>query len=145
MRTLAVLSLLALAPIVGSTVQTAEAGEMPDRGVILHLSHGKKAAHHVIHPLVRAKHMSAGGMGVLVYLDVDAAPLAFADAKPVSFHDHDSTALMKEILANGGRVVVCAECAKAHGKTETDLLEGATIAKPDDFFTVGEKTVTFDY
>lgn len=136
----AVLALFAI-----GSVFAAPPAAMPDRGAIFHLADGPDDPHDVIHPLVRASKMSKAGFGVLVYLDVDAAPLAFAGASSVVFKDHDSTKLLQAILANGGKVAVCGECMEAHSKSASDLLEGATVATPDLFFTVGEKTVTFDY
>jgi len=118
---------------------------MPERGFVFHLSEGPDDPHDVIHPLVRASSVSKAGYGVLVYLDVDAAPLAFAGAESVVFKDHDSTQLLKDVIAQGGRVAVCSQCMAAHDKKPGDLLAGAVVSTPELFFTVGDKTVTFDY
>lgn len=145
MRTLIALTLLGLAPLTLSVAQAEETVQVPERGVIFHLSQGKKAPHHVIHPLVRAKKMAEKGIGVLVYLDIDAAPLVFDDAKPVRYADFDSTTLVKDILAAGGRVAVCAQCAKKFEKSEEELLDGVVVSNPDLLFSVGRQTLTFDY
>lgn len=159
MRTLLALALFttssALASEPGEAVEAAQTVEAvqtvsvtdsrPERGVIFHLSHGKKQAHHVIHPLVRAARMSSNGMSVLVYLDVDAAPMAFDGARSVTYEDHDSGDLLRQIVENGGTVAVCGQCAAAAEKTPDDLIDGAIVATAATFFDVGQQIITFDY
>jgi predicted peroxiredoxin len=36
--------------------------------------------------------------------------------------------MMQNVLANGGKILVCPPCAKVRGYAEQDLIEGATIA-----------------
>ena len=36
--------------------------------------------------------------------------------------------MIGNVLANGGRILVCPPCAKVRGYTEHDLIDGATIA-----------------
>lgn len=119
--------------------------ELPERGMIFHLSRGAESPHHVIHPLVRANAMVGSGIGVLVYLDIEAAPLVFADAAPVKFNKYDSVSLIASIVEGGGRVAICAQCAKQFDKSKEDLLAGVVVATPEMLFQVGEKTLTFDY
>ena len=54
--------------------------------------------------------------------------------------------LIKNVMSNGGRVLVCPPCAKVRGYSEKDLIEGATLAGAPAMLEVvkqGASTLSF--
>ena len=74
---------------------------------------------------------SASNMDVTVFLvaaGVDWVRKGATEVAQLNPLDPSIGDMMKSILDNGGRILVCPPCAKVRGYTEESLIEGATIA-----------------
>lgn len=72
---------------------------------------------------------AASGMPVSVWLTGEATMLGLAGSDDVEIpHSPPLSTLRAGILAAGGTLTVCTQCAQRRGVTEADLLPGARIA-----------------
>ncbi|WP_062317268.1 DsrE family protein [Demequina maris] len=72
---------------------------------------------------------AASGLEVSVWLTGDATLHALLGAEDVVIpHSPPLSALRDSVLASGGTLTVCAQCAARREITEADLLPGARIA-----------------
>lgn len=74
---------------------------------------------------------AASGMEVTVFLvaaGVDWARKGAADVAHLNPLDPSIGDMVSNVLANGGRILVCPPCAKVRGYDESSLIDGATIA-----------------
>jgi predicted peroxiredoxin len=92
---------------------------------------------------------AASDMAVTVFLVAAGADWArkgaaeFARPNPL---DPEVREMIANVLASGGRILVCPPCAKVRGYTEDDLIEGATLAGAPAMLEVvnrGAATVSF--
>ena len=151
-RLLPVLVLPALVLLAwGLDPSTADDVGAPVRdGVFVHISHGgssgDESAHRALMGLKMAKLMAAS-RDVLVYLDVTGVELAVAGAD-ASTHPAfaKSTELIREIMAKGGRIVVCPTCLRGAGHEADALREGIALADAEVFFSFTKgRILSLDY
>ena len=66
----------------------------------------------------------------VMFLTSDAAPLCVKGGVDGLSADgmEPMTTLIEQFIGNGGRMWLCPICAKVHGISESDLIEGAEIA-----------------
>lgn len=73
----------------------------------------------------------ASDMEVTVFLvasGVDWVRRGAADVARLNPLDPTMSDMIGNILANGGKILVCPPCAKVRGYSEEDLIDGATVA-----------------
>jgi predicted peroxiredoxin len=92
---------------------------------------------------------SASDMPVTVFLvaaGADWARKGAAGAARPNPLDPPIGEMIANVLASGGRILVCPPCAKVRGYAENDLIEGATLAGAPAMLEVvnrGAATVSF--
>jgi predicted peroxiredoxin len=92
---------------------------------------------------------AASDMEVTVFLvasGVDWARKGAADVARLNPLDPAVSDMIENVLANGGRILVCPPCAKVRGYGEEDLIDGAVIAGAPAMLEVvnrGAGTLTF--
>lgn len=109
-------------------VETAPApGKAP---ILVNITSGKENLHAVSMGLNLAHMAAAAGHRVVVFLNVEApvfatkdlgADVRFADFTPVS-------ELLGQVMAKGGKVVVCGHCAAIQKVDKTQLREGVLVS-----------------
>jgi predicted peroxiredoxin len=133
------LSLSILAATHGCAPTTAAAPATPavadsKPALFVNLTRGKSDLHAASMGLTLAKTAAEHGLQVVVLLNVEAAGLAdrhlgadvrFADFPPVA-------ELLKDIIAHGGSVYVCAHCAAAMKLTREDVAPGIVLSEGGD-------------
>lgn len=112
----------------GSGAQVAS----PDKAALfINITRGKEAVHAVSMALHLAGTAAERGHRVVVFLNAEAPifgsttlgdDVKIADFPPVR-------QLVGEVVARGGKVLVCAHCAKVTGVDASTLLPGVTIAE----------------
>jgi predicted peroxiredoxin len=118
----------------------------PRDGMFIHLSKGPEDAHRVLMAFKMAEVMSAD-KDVLMYLDIEAVHLVVKDAPDVSKEGFPSTLeQISKLLEAGVIIQVCPTCLKVAGYTESDLMEGVSLANKEKFFNFTQgKTLSIDY
>lgn len=119
--------------------------QQDSKAAVFHLTRWQKEPHHLLHPLMRAKHFAEAGIKTVIFLDVDAHELGFKDGGTIKYEELDARTVLKEAQDKGAKVLVCHGCMKRKGKTEKDLIEGAAVATPESFFNLAQETIVFDY
>jgi predicted peroxiredoxin len=113
-----------------STAVTSPAAAPTKPALLINITSGKENLHAVSMALKLAQSALADGREVVVFLNVGATVFAstalgedvrFADFPPV-------LQLMREIIAAGGKVIVCAHCASVSGVSEASLLPGTAVS-----------------
>jgi predicted peroxiredoxin len=128
--------------------QTAPATASAKAALLINVTSGKENLHAVSMGLNLAKTALEAGHEVVVFLNVAAPALAtttlgddvkFGDFAPVS-------QLIRDIIAKGGKVIVCGHCAAVSNVAESTLLPGTTVAHHGELFGVLKPgMVTFSY
>jgi predicted peroxiredoxin len=91
----------------------------------------------------------ASGLEVTVFLaasGVDWVRKGAAQVARLNPLDPPIGEMIGNLVANGGRILVCPPCAKVRGYSEQDIIEGATIAGAPAMLEVvkqGAGTLTF--
>jgi predicted peroxiredoxin len=116
--------------------------------LLINVTSGKENLHAASMGLNLAKMALASGHEVVVFLNVAAPVLAttslgdevkFADFTPVS-------QLVREIIAKGGKVIVCGHCAAVSNVAENTLLPGTQVSHHGELLGVLKPgMVTFSY
>lgn len=75
----------------------------------------------------------ARGHKATVWLNVEAVRLAVNQVPhPIhAMHDKSAQELLHEVMANGGKVLVCGNCLKRAGFVRSNLIEGVEMGSPD--------------
>jgi predicted peroxiredoxin len=102
--------------------------------LLLNLTHGKSDLHAASMGLNLAKTALTHGSQVVVFLNVDAAALADRElGADVRFADFPPVAeLLREIIAKGGKVFVCAHCASLLKLDKDRLAPGIVLSEHGD-------------
>jgi predicted peroxiredoxin len=107
------------------------AGTPAKAGLLINVTSGKDNLHAASMGLNLAQTALAAGHEVVVFLNVAAPVLAtttlgddvrFADFTPVS-------QLLRDIIARGGKVIVCGHCAAVSNVAESTLLPGTQVSR----------------
>jgi predicted peroxiredoxin len=116
--------------------------------LLINVTHGRDALHSVSMGLNLARMALQQGHRVVVFLNVSAPELAtkspsaglrFADFPPVG-------QMLQEIMAAGGRVVVCGHCARVQRVSESDFIPGVVVAHHGELLNELDPTmVGFSY
>lgn len=110
--------------------QAAPATASAKAALLINVTSGKENLHAASMGLNLAKTALEAGHEVVVFLNVAAPILAtttlgddvkFADFTPVS-------QLIRDIIAKGGKVIVCGHCAAVSNVAESTLLPGTQVA-----------------
>jgi predicted peroxiredoxin len=114
-----------------STGQPSQTSQPP---LLVNLTHGKSDLHAASMGLGLAKAALEQGSAVVVFLNVDAAALADRDlGADVKFGDFPAVAdLLKDIIAKGGKVFVCAHCANVMKVSKDRLAPGIALSEHGD-------------
>ena len=97
--------------------------------MIFQCTHGKEDPERAILPFVAANVAATAGIETTVVCTIDAVWLGTKGGADgvVSNGLPALVDLLKEFLANGGKVWLCGACTKPRGITEGDTAAGATI------------------
>jgi predicted peroxiredoxin len=120
------LSALALASIPSPFAQAAEKKDM---GLYVNLATKDtiKAGHAFAHAL----RLNERGHPMAFFLNGDAVLIAVKNTPQTSFEDKPLQAWLRDVVAKGGKVIVCNVCMKLHGIKPGDLIEGAVPGTPE--------------
>lgn len=85
------------------------------------------------HALQFAGKMHDRGHPTVVFLNGKAVWIAAKGAPQFTYPETGQTlqAMLKSLLTQGVDVIVCQVCAKLHGVTRDDVIEGAPLGSPD--------------
>jgi predicted peroxiredoxin/copper chaperone CopZ len=112
---------------------SATPGKAP---VLVSITQSKNDLHAVSMALGLAQSAIKDGRNVLVFLSVDAVALAAknlsADLKCADFPPVKK--LLADLIATGGRLLICEHCAHVAGLTQQDTIDGATIIAHGELF-----------
>jgi predicted peroxiredoxin len=102
--------------------------------LLVNLTHGKNDLHAASMGLGLAKAALEHGSSVVVFLNVDAAALADRDlGADVRFADFPPVVdLLRDIIAGGGKIFVCAHCAKVAKLGEDRIAPGIAFSEHGD-------------
>ena len=125
-KALMALSALALASAFSSAAQAAEKKDM---GLYVNLATKDtiKAGHAFAHALK----LNERGHPMAFFLNGDAVLIAVKNAPQTSFEGKPLQAWLKDVMAKGGKVIVCNVCIKLHNIKQEDLIDGATLGSPE--------------
>jgi predicted peroxiredoxin len=125
-RALMALSALALASILSPSAQAAEKKDM---GLYVNLATKDtiKAGHAFAHALK----LNERGHPLAFFLNGDAVLIAVRNTPQTSFEGKPLQAWLKEVVAKGGKIIVCNVCMKLHGIKPGDLIEGTIPGTPE--------------
>jgi predicted peroxiredoxin len=103
--------------------------------ILINCNHGQEDAERATLPFVIANVSATADQETIVFLTIEGVRLAtkgYADA----IHKDGLPAageVIRQFVANGGRVWACGACTKPRGITEADLIEGAKIVTAANF------------
>lgn len=128
--------------------QTTTAATTAKAPILVNMTRGRGDLHAASMALSLARTALERGHAVTVFLNVDAPALAVkdlpADARFEGFAPISE--MMRDIVAKGGKVVVCGHCAEVLKIEPASMLEGVTVAKKGDWLEGLEPgTVGFSY
>lgn len=123
---LAALSALALFSTLSSF---AHAAEQKGMGLYVNLATNDtiKAGHAFVHVL----RLNERGHPMAFFLNGDAVMIAVKNAPQTSFEGKPLQAWLKDVMAKGGKVIICAVCMRLHNIKAEDLVEGAVPGSPE--------------
>jgi predicted peroxiredoxin len=124
-----------LAPGCGHAGAAAnQSSEVGQPALLINLTHGKSDLHAASMGLSLAKTALEQGSRVVVFLNVDAAALADRDlGADVRYADFPPVAeLLRDIIAKGGKVFVCAHCASVMKVDKDHLAPGIALSDHGD-------------
>jgi predicted peroxiredoxin len=116
--------------------------------LFFNLTSGKNGVHGISMALGLAADAAAQGHEVVVFLNVEAPPFAARglgdDVKVADFPPVKT--LLAQVIANGGKVLVCDHCARVCNVDQTALINGVTFASHADILgQIKPGTVCFSY
>lgn len=139
------LSSLATRSLLAATTQPQAVSKAP---LLFNITSGKNGLHAVSMALGLAGNAAKQGHDVIVFLNVEAPPLASKDlADDVKIADFPPVkTLLAQVIANGGRVFVCEHCAHVCNVDTKSLVTGATVAGHGEILgQLKPGTVSFSY
>ncbi len=116
--------------------------------LLVNITHGRSDLHAVSMGLSLARTALEKGHRVTVFLNVDAPVFATKDlAADVRFADFPPVSeMVRDIVAKGGKVVVCGHCAAVLKLDPASMQAGVTLAQHGDWLDGIERgTVGFSY
>ena len=129
----------------GQALAESKVGRPP---LFFNITSGEKDVHAVSMALELATAARKEGREVIAFLNVGAPYFAsknlsedvkFADFPPVK-------TLLRELIASGAKVFVCAHCTHALGLTTESLASGVTAAKPGEILAqMKPETIALSY
>jgi predicted peroxiredoxin len=115
---------------------------------VVNLTAGPQQTHRVWMALRLAEHLVESGRAVIVFLNVDAAPLASRKlGEDVGLAGKPPLREMVAMLSKKGvTILVCPECAELTGVAEADLVPGAKMATRESLLgPLDDSAVVFSY
>ena len=125
--------------------QKPVAVEKPTDGMFVHIS--SNDARKVLMGLSIALKMQED-KDVLVFFDSEAINTIVKEGDQYEMEGYagSSDEMIRKLTQKGVPVLACPMCLKSFGKSQTDLVEGITIARKEQFFDFTEgRILTLDY
>ncbi len=107
----------------------AEAAENKDMGLYVNLATKDtvKAGHAFAHALK----LNERGHPIAFFLNGDAVLIATKNVPQTSFQDKSLQVWLKDVIAKGGKVIICSVCMNLHNIMPGDLIDGVVPGAPE--------------
>lgn len=111
------------------TPLAAGAAENKEMGLYVNLATKDtvKAGHAFAHALK----LNERGHPIAFFLNGDAVLIATRNVPQTSFQDKSLQVWVKDIIAKGGKVIICSTCMALHNIMPGDLIEGVVPGSPE--------------
>ncbi|MFZ1681720.1 MAG: DsrE family protein [Rhizobiaceae bacterium] len=108
---------------------TAQAAENKEMGLYVNLATKDtvKAGHAFAHALK----LNERGHPIAFFLNGDAILIAVKNVPQTSFQDKSLQVWVKNVIAKGGKVIICSTCMALHNVMPGDLIEGVVPGSPE--------------
>ena len=127
----------------------ALAQETSNSPVVVHIKSGNPNNFDEVHAanmaMSLATNLQNSGKNVTIFLDVNGVNLGLQQP---SFILNGTATMLKNLITNGGSVIVCPHCLTEAGYGPEDLLKGVKVASPEDGTlgkVLGANVVVIDY
>lgn len=107
------------------------AGATEDKSMGLYVNLATKDTVKAGHAFAHALKMNERGHPIAFFLNGDAVLIAVRNVPQTSFQEKSLQVWVKDIIAKGGKVIVCNVCMGLHGIVPGDLIDGAVPGSPD--------------
>lgn len=83
------------------------------------------------HAFAHALKLNERGHPIAFFLNGDAVLIATKNVPQTSFQDKSLQVWVKDIIAKGGKVIICSTCMALHNIMPGDLIEGVVPGSPE--------------
>ena len=114
---------MALAPFAASAAE--------DKAMGLYVNLATKDTVKAGHAFAHALKLNERGHPIAFFLNGDAVLIAVKNVPQTSFQEKSLQVWVKDIIAKGGKIIVCNTCMGLHGIVPGDLIDGAVPGSPE--------------
>lgn len=83
------------------------------------------------HAFVHALKLNERGHPIAFFLNGDAILIAVKNVPQTSFQDKSLQVWVKDVIAKGGKVIICSTCMALHNVMPGDLIDGVVPGSPE--------------
>lgn len=123
----ATLALLAASISLGASFSNAA----EDKSMGLYVNLATKDTVTAGHAFAHALKLNERGHPIAFFLNGDAILIAVKNVPQTSFQEKSLQVWVKDVIAKGGKVIVCNTCMGLHGVVPGDLIEGVVSGSPE--------------